>query len=42
MPFDINFSGNATSTGQYLMIIFTRADYILYVRPDLVVSRLGL
>lgn len=42
MPFDVNFLGNCVDQGQYIMLIYTRADYIIYVRPDLVVQRLGV
>jgi len=43
MPFDVNFGSNQfqDKTSYYESHIFARADYFLYVRPDLVVTVLG-
>jgi len=40
-PFDINYTGYKTESFTSAMLLFVRADYILYVRPDLVVTVLG-
>lgn len=41
IPFDINITGTKGFASTSYMFIFVRADYILYVRPDLVVTKLG-
>lgn len=41
IPFDINITGTKSLGATSYMFIFVRADYILYVRPDLVVTKLG-
>jgi hypothetical protein len=40
-PFDINFTGTKSSSEISLMFTFVRSDFVLYVRPDLVVTLLG-
>lgn len=42
IPFDINMGSakKASGTASY-QFIFVKADYIVYVRPDLVVTLLG-
>ena len=42
IPFDINFypSRKSAAVDSY-QLTFVRADYVLYVRPDLVVTILG-
>jgi len=42
MPFDINLSATKSGADVSYMMCFLRADFIIYVRPDLVVTRLGL
>ena len=42
MPFDINLSAKKSEAHVSYMMCFLRADFIIYVRPDLVVTRLGL
>lgn len=42
MPFDINVTGYKSQPATSYMMCFLRADFIIYVRPDLVVTRLGL
>lgn len=42
MPFDINLSAVKSGAATSYMMCFLRADFIIYVRPDLVVTRLGL
>jgi hypothetical protein len=42
MPFDINLSAYKSCEPTSYMMCFLRADFIIYVRPDLVVTRLGL
>lgn len=42
MPFDINLAGTKSADPTSYMFCFLQADFIIYVRPDLVVTRLGL
>jgi len=42
MPFDINLQAKKSHAVTSYMMCFLRADFIIYVRPDLVVQRLGL
>ena len=42
MPFDINLGAYKSTAHTSYMMCFLRADFIIYVRPDLVVTRLGL
>jgi hypothetical protein len=42
MPFDINMAATKSQNVVSYMMCFLRADFIIYVRPDLVVTRLGL
>ena len=42
MPFDLNWSGHKCEDIISYLLMFIRADFIIYVRPDLVVTRLGL
>lgn len=42
MPFDINMKAYKSQAQVSYMFCFLRADFIIYVRPDLVVTRLGL
>jgi hypothetical protein len=42
MPFDLNWTGIKRAAALSYMMLFLRADFIIYVRPDLVVTRLGL
>jgi hypothetical protein len=42
MPFDLNLMGIKSAAVLSYMYLFIRADFIIYVRPDLVVTRLGL
>jgi len=43
MPFDLNWTGVKTVRDALsYMMLYLRADFIIYVRPDLVVTRLGL
>lgn len=42
MPFDINLTAKKSQPITSYMMCFLRADFIIYVRPDLVVTRLGL
>lgn len=42
MPFDLNMNGYKSQAILSYMFMFLRADFIIYVRPDLVVTRLGL
>lgn len=43
IPFDVNMSGssNKSINATSFQYIFVKADYICYVRPDLVVTLLG-
>lgn len=41
IPFDLNVTGYKSGTSPSALLLFVRADYILYVRPDLVVTILG-
>lgn len=42
LPFDINYRGDKRFTGvNSYLFAFVRSDYVLYVRPDLVVTVLG-
>ena len=41
MPFDLNWAGTKKASLSY-MLMYLRADFIIYVRPDFVVTRLGL
>jgi hypothetical protein len=41
MPFDINISGTKVDSQPSYMLTFVRADFVLYVRPDLIVTVLG-
>lgn len=42
MPFDLNFDGVKHTNAPSIMLCFLRADFIVYVRPDLIVTRLGI
>lgn len=42
LPFDLNFTGAKTIDLPSVMLCYLRADFIIYVRPDLIVTRLGL
>lgn len=43
MPFDLNWTGiKRVQDSLSYMMLYLRADFIIYVRPDLVVTRLGL
>jgi hypothetical protein len=41
IPFDINMSGKKNYNLTSFQYIYVKADYVVYVRPDLVVSLLG-
>lgn len=42
LPFDINFTGNIPACNQSSTVnIFVRSDFVVYVRPDLVITLLG-
>lgn len=42
LPFDLNFDSTKSAENASIMLCFLRADFIIYVRPDLIVTRLGL
>ena len=42
LPFDLNFTGSKSINLPSVMLCYLRADFIIYVRPDLIVTRLGL
>lgn len=42
MPFDLNVDGFKSQEKLSSMYLYLKADFICYVRPDLVVTRLGL
>lgn len=42
LPFDLNFDGKKTREVPSIMLSYLKADFIIYVRPDLIVTRLGL
>lgn len=42
MPFDLNFQCRKSEDQVSYMFSYLRADFIIYVRPDLVVTRLGV
>lgn len=42
LPFDLNFDGAKSVPESSIMLCYLQADFIIYVRPDLVVTRLGL
>jgi hypothetical protein len=41
LPFDINYTGLKTSATTSYMMTFVKCDFVLYIRPDLVVTVLG-
>lgn len=41
LPFDINYSGTKLIPQPSYMFIFVKSDFVLFVRPDLVVTVLG-
>jgi len=42
IPFDLNIDAVKSTESASIMLCFLRADFIIYVRPDLIVTRLGL
>jgi hypothetical protein len=41
IPFDIMFSGTKNDREQSMSLVFAKCDFIVYIRPDLVVTVLG-
>ena len=42
LPFDLNIVGKKKDKTVSFMLCFLKADFIIYVRPDLIVTRLGI
>lgn len=40
-PFIVNFTGTKSSPADSFMFTFLRADFIIYIRPDLQIVTLG-
>jgi len=41
VPFDIMVTGYKNDTAQSMSLVFAKCDFIVYIRPDLVVTVLG-
>jgi len=41
IPFDIMAVGDKSDSAQSMTLVFAKCDFIVYVRPDLVVTVLG-
>ena len=41
IPFDVMVTGNKSDSQQSMTLVFAKCDFIVYIRPDLVVTVLG-